>query len=382
MLSRGVSNIPKPLGIDFDRFVGELLAADPAPSAARPVPNGHAAGHKADDGAGDRRPAESPAAPEIPAELTAEAMACQRVGDSVLTGDGDRPEEQPEERIRSTGSAEHGFEARAALHRARQSEQAQREEQVRQIPQPEDIKPAEPQVLEKGDDKPAEPPPPTPPSDPSDREAVIAYCRHDPAFVSSPQSSPRSQNSASRAWRITSASPSGSRDETKFTAEKGRRLDGAVQKLLRRPRKDDPAGTPKWRERDKDGAPLPSLHNARLAIQAIGVECSHDTFHGHAVRLPRPDRPPRSQARHLRTAAKGGRCCRTQRPSSAPSSDIGCTVREQAPTPRSWGTHSGVEIFLRVAGHHPGVRFSFRGKLGCSGLCRQNFFWKFGLLGW
>ena len=225
MLSRGVSNIPKPLGIDFDRFVGELLAADPAPSAARPVPNGHAAGHKADDGAGDRRPAESPAAPEIPAELTAEAMACQRVGNSVLTGDGDRPEEQPEERIRSTGSAEHGFEARAALHRARQSEQAQREEQVRQIPQPEDIKPAEPQVLEKGDDKPAEPPPPTPPSDPSDREAVIAYCRHDPAFVFEPAVVAALAKLCKQSLADYERFTKRLRDETKFTAEKGRRLE-------------------------------------------------------------------------------------------------------------------------------------------------------------
>jgi predicted P-loop ATPase len=39
------------------------------------------------------------------------------------------------------------------------------------------------------------------------------------------------------------------------------------------------AGEPNWRERNGDGGPIPSMHNARLAITAIGVECSYDTFH-------------------------------------------------------------------------------------------------------
>ena len=39
------------------------------------------------------------------------------------------------------------------------------------------------------------------------------------------------------------------------------------------------AGAPDWRERRLDGSPIPSMHNARLAITAIGVECSYDTFH-------------------------------------------------------------------------------------------------------
>ena len=38
-------------------------------------------------------------------------------------------------------------------------------------------------------------------------------------------------------------------------------------------------GEPNWRERRDDGGPSPSMHNARLAINAIGVECSYDTFH-------------------------------------------------------------------------------------------------------
>lgn len=34
-----------------------------------------------------------------------------------------------------------------------------------------------------------------------------------------------------------------------------------------------------WRECRINGAPLPSMHNARLAIAALGIECSYDTFH-------------------------------------------------------------------------------------------------------
>jgi predicted P-loop ATPase len=39
------------------------------------------------------------------------------------------------------------------------------------------------------------------------------------------------------------------------------------------------AGSPVWRERRIDGKPVPSMHNARLAIAALGVECRYDTFH-------------------------------------------------------------------------------------------------------
>ena len=39
------------------------------------------------------------------------------------------------------------------------------------------------------------------------------------------------------------------------------------------------ADEPNWRERRDDGGPSPSMHNARLAIDAIGVQCSYDTFH-------------------------------------------------------------------------------------------------------
>ena len=38
-------------------------------------------------------------------------------------------------------------------------------------------------------------------------------------------------------------------------------------------------GTPDWRERRINGAPMPSMHNARLAITALGIDCSYDTFH-------------------------------------------------------------------------------------------------------
>jgi hypothetical protein len=34
-----------------------------------------------------------------------------------------------------------------------------------------------------------------------------------------------------------------------------------------------------WRERSANGAPLHTMHNARLAITALGIECKYDTFH-------------------------------------------------------------------------------------------------------
>jgi predicted P-loop ATPase len=42
-------------------------------------------------------------------------------------------------------------------------------------------------------------------------------------------------------------------------------------------------GEPDWRERRKDGSPLRSMHNARLAIAALGVVCSRDTFHNKVL---------------------------------------------------------------------------------------------------
>ena len=39
------------------------------------------------------------------------------------------------------------------------------------------------------------------------------------------------------------------------------------------------AGTPNWREQRRDGSPRPSMHNARLAITALAIECTYDTFH-------------------------------------------------------------------------------------------------------
>jgi hypothetical protein len=34
-----------------------------------------------------------------------------------------------------------------------------------------------------------------------------------------------------------------------------------------------------WREARANGSPIPSMYNARLAITALGIECSYDTFH-------------------------------------------------------------------------------------------------------
>jgi hypothetical protein len=67
---------------------------------------------------------------------------------------------------------------------------------------------------------------------------------------------------------------------TKHRDEAKRRR--AVERLLARSHEPAAArrtGQPNWREQRKDGSPLPSVHNAMLAITALGVECSHDTFH-------------------------------------------------------------------------------------------------------
>jgi len=39
------------------------------------------------------------------------------------------------------------------------------------------------------------------------------------------------------------------------------------------------AGQPNWRETYIDGSPQPSMHNARLAILALNIECTYDIFH-------------------------------------------------------------------------------------------------------
>jgi Virulence-associated protein E len=39
------------------------------------------------------------------------------------------------------------------------------------------------------------------------------------------------------------------------------------------------ANAPPWREQGKDGLPRPSMHNARLAIIGLAIECTYDTFH-------------------------------------------------------------------------------------------------------
>jgi predicted P-loop ATPase len=43
------------------------------------------------------------------------------------------------------------------------------------------------------------------------------------------------------------------------------------------------AGEPDWRERKINGKPVPCMHNARLAITALGIVCSTDTFHGKTL---------------------------------------------------------------------------------------------------
>ena len=40
---------------------------------------------------------------------------------------------------------------------------------------------------------------------------------------------------------------------------------------------------PTWRERRVSGKPVPSMHNARLAITALGIVCSRDVFHNKTL---------------------------------------------------------------------------------------------------
>jgi hypothetical protein len=39
------------------------------------------------------------------------------------------------------------------------------------------------------------------------------------------------------------------------------------------------SGEVEWREKNTKGLAIPSMHNARLAITALGIECSYDEFH-------------------------------------------------------------------------------------------------------
>ena len=49
------------------------------------------------------------------------------------------------------------------------------------------------------------------------------------------------------------------------------------------PKLQRPEGDPDWRERKVNGNPVPSMHNARLAITALGITCSRDTFHNKTL---------------------------------------------------------------------------------------------------
>ena len=67
---------------------------------------------------------------------------------------------------------------------------------------------------------------------------------------------------------------------TKHSDENRRRR--TVERLLAARTKPTPhrrASALNWREKRANGSPLPSVHNAMLAIGAMGIKCSHDTFH-------------------------------------------------------------------------------------------------------
>ncbi len=46
---------------------------------------------------------------------------------------------------------------------------------------------------------------------------------------------------------------------------------------------EDVGDEPPWRDLNFDGSPKTTMHNARLAITALGIECSYDTFHSRML---------------------------------------------------------------------------------------------------
>ena len=68
------------------------------------------------------------------------------------------------------------------------------------------------------------------------------------------------------------------RHVTKHGAQKRRAVERALDRSYESPVKRA-ARALHWRECRANGNPLPSMHNARLAIAALGIECSYDTFH-------------------------------------------------------------------------------------------------------
>jgi hypothetical protein len=67
---------------------------------------------------------------------------------------------------------------------------------------------------------------------------------------------------------------------TKKTGTEQRR---AVERALIRSHGQGAASALPWRERTRSGLPRPSMHNARLAITALGIECRQDTFHNRTL---------------------------------------------------------------------------------------------------
>jgi predicted P-loop ATPase len=65
------------------------------------------------------------------------------------------------------------------------------------------------------------------------------------------------------------------------TQDHGKQQQATQQ--AKRQQRIERAGEPDWRERRLIGSPLPSMHNARLAINALGIKCSRDTFHNKTL---------------------------------------------------------------------------------------------------
>jgi predicted P-loop ATPase len=88
-------------------------------------------------------------------------------------------------------------------------------------------------------------------------------------------------------WRTVEQVVTNKKDEQAEQAKQAAKLAKQAKKeaaeeakqLAKLPRE----GEPDWRERRLNGSPMPSMHNARLAINALGIVCSRDLFHNKTL---------------------------------------------------------------------------------------------------
>jgi predicted P-loop ATPase len=106
-------------------------------------------------------------------------------------------------------------------------------------------------------------------------------------------------------------------------AKKRRAIERAIAHTKAQPPKWRDASAPNWRERKLNLAPVPSMHNARLAIAALGIECSYDTFHNKMLFGYKDEATRHTVARILGEVSDNGIIALRQRLSDAFDLDFG-----------------------------------------------------------